>query len=73
MIQKLRKILLIIIFIITRCAIFLTSKIANQEKIHFFFELFNFNNKGYLYESEIILMLLAITRGVLYRLFIYKN
>eukprot|EP01036_Dinobryon_divergens_P030911 gene30911-40229_t len=45
------------------CAIFLTSKIANQEKIHFFFELFNFNNKGYLYESEIILMLLAITRG----------
>jgi len=45
------------------CAIILASKIANQEKIHYFFELFNFNNKGYLYESEITLLLLAITRG----------
>ena len=49
--------------ILFRCAIFLTSKISNEEKIHYFFELFNFNNKGYLFESEIILMLLAITRG----------
>lgn len=52
-----------------RCIIFLASKIANQEKIHYFFELFNFNNKGYLLESEITLMLLAITRGHPYRLF----
>lgn len=57
----------------TRCAIFLTSKIANQEKIHFFFELFNFNNKGYLYESEIVLMLLAITRGTSYTRCMYQN
>lgn len=46
------------------CVICLTSMISNQEKIYFFFDLFNFNSKGYLYDSELTLLLLAITRGV---------
>jgi hypothetical protein len=41
----------------------LVSRQSNLEKIHFFFDLFNFNNKGYLLESEIKLMLLAVSRG----------
>jgi hypothetical protein len=46
------------------CIVCLTSKVDNIEKIHFFFDLFNFNNKGYLYESELTLLLLAVSRGV---------
>lgn len=46
------------------CIVCLTSKVDNVEKIHFFFDLFNFNNKGYLYESELTLLILAVTRGV---------
>ena len=46
------------------CVVCLTSKVDNMEKIHFFFDLFNFNNKGYLYESELTLLLLAVSRGV---------
>ena len=42
----------------------LTSKIDNIEKINFFFDLFNFNDKGYLYDSELALLLLAVSRGV---------
>jgi hypothetical protein len=46
------------------CVVCLISKCDNQEKIHFFFDLFNFNNKGYLFESELMLLLLAVSRGV---------
>lgn len=42
----------------------LTSKISNKEKVYFFFDLFNFNKKGYLYDSELTLLILAISRGV---------
>ena len=42
----------------------LVSKLSNKEKIQFFFDLFNFNNKGYLYESELVLLFYAISRGV---------
>ena len=46
------------------CVVCLTSKVDNLEKIHFFFDLFNFNNKGYLNESELTLLLMAVSRGV---------
>jgi hypothetical protein len=42
----------------------LTSKIGNKDKINFFFDLFNFNDKGYLFQSELTLMMLALSRGV---------
>ena len=42
----------------------MVSKLSTQDKIHFFFELFNFNNKGYLNESELTLLVMAVTRGV---------
>jgi hypothetical protein len=45
------------------CIICMVSKVATQDKIHFFFELFNFNNKGYLNESELTLLFMAVTRG----------
>lgn len=41
----------------------LVSKISNLEKIHFLFDLFNFNEKGYLIESELMLLFLSISRG----------
>lgn len=46
------------------CIVCLTSQVDNIEKIHFFFDLFNFNNKGYLFESELTLLFLAVSRGV---------
>ena len=42
----------------------LVSKVSNEDKVNFFFALFNFNNKGYLLESEVVLMLMTITRAV---------
>ena len=46
------------------CVVCLTSALSNQDKLFFFFDLFNFNDKGYLYDSELTLLLLSITRGV---------
>ena len=45
------------------CMVCLASKMSNMEKVYFLFDLFNFNNKGYLFESEISLLLMAVTRG----------
>jgi Ca2+-binding EF-hand superfamily protein len=46
------------------CSIAMVSKLATQDKIHFFFDLFNFNNKGFLNESELTLLIMALTRGI---------
>ncbi len=45
------------------CVIGMTSKISSLEKVHYFFDLFNFNDKGYLNESELTLLFMAVTRG----------
>ncbi len=46
------------------CLVCLCSSLSNAEKVEFLFELFNFNEKGYLVESEMSLLLLSITRVV---------
>ncbi len=46
------------------CLICLCSSLSNAEKVEYIFELFNFNEKGYLVESELSLSLLSITRVV---------
>lgn len=46
------------------CVVCLASRMSNEEKIGFLFDVFNFNNKGYLLKSELSLMLQSITRGV---------
>jgi hypothetical protein len=46
------------------CLICLVSSLATEDKIGFFFDLFNFNEKGYLLESEMVLLMMAISRGV---------
>ena len=43
------------------CAICLLSSISTEAKIHYFFDIFDFNKKGYLIESEISLMIHTIT------------
>lgn len=45
------------------CIILMTSKVSSLEKVNFFFQMFNFNDKGYLNESELTLLLMAVTRG----------
>lgn len=45
------------------CIICMTTKVSTKEKVEFFFDLFNFNNKGYLNESEMTLLLMAVSRG----------
>eukprot|EP01038_Epipyxis_sp_PR26KG_P010600 gene10600-14240_t len=46
------------------CALVLISKLTNKMKIYTIFDIFNFNNKGYLLESELFLMFSSLTRGV---------
>eukprot|EP01031_Cornospumella_fuschlensis_P045617 gene45617-55830_t len=41
----------------------MTSKISSLDKVNFFFSLFNFNDKGYLNDSELTLLMMAVTRG----------
>lgn len=45
------------------CIILMTSKVSSLEKVQFFFDMFNFNSKGYLNQSELTLLLMAVTRG----------
>jgi Ca2+-binding EF-hand superfamily protein len=45
------------------CIVCMTTKVSTREKIEFFFDLFNFNNKGYLNESEMTLLMMAVSRG----------
>lgn len=45
------------------CMICMTSKVPTREKVEFFFDLFNFNSKGYLNESELTLLIMAVSRG----------
>lgn len=45
------------------CSICLLSKLSNIDKIHFLFDLFNFNSKGYLLPPEISLLLISVTAG----------
>ncbi len=42
----------------------LCSTLSNEDKVRLIFELFNFNEKGYLVESEVSLMILSITTVV---------
>jgi len=46
------------------CLVCLCSRLSNAEKVEFMFELFNFNQKGYIVESELSLLILSITRVV---------
>jgi len=46
------------------CLVCLCSQLSNAEKVEFLFELFNFNEKGYIVESEMALLILSITRVV---------
>lgn len=46
------------------CIVSLCSKISSENKVNFFFDLFNFNSKGYLNENELILLIKTVTRGV---------
>jgi len=46
------------------CLVCLCSQLSNAEKVEFMFELFNFNEKGYIVESELSLLILSITRVV---------
>lgn len=46
------------------CVICMVSKLSTSDKLEFFFDLFNFNNKGFLNDSELTLLFMAVTRGV---------
>lgn len=46
------------------CVICMVSKLSTSDKLQFFFDLFNFNNKGFLNDSELTLLIMAVTRGV---------
>lgn len=48
----------------TMCLLCLASALSNAEKVELFFDLFNFNDKGYLVESEISLLIQTVTRIV---------
>jgi hypothetical protein len=45
------------------CCVCLLSKLSNLDKIHFLFDLFNFNAKGYLLPPEISLLLISVSTG----------
>ncbi len=45
------------------CVLCLLSKLTNVEKVHFLFDIFNFNSKGYLLPPEIGLLLLSVANG----------
>jgi len=42
----------------------LCSCMSNKEKVEFLFEMFNFNNKGFLLEPELTLLMLSVTKVV---------
>ena len=44
----------------TMCMVLLCSRLSNEKKVKLLFDLFNFNGKGYLVESEISLLLLSV-------------
>jgi hypothetical protein len=46
------------------CVMCIISKISNLEKINFLFDLFNFNDKGYLLETELLLLFQSVTFGI---------
>jgi hypothetical protein len=46
------------------CVICLVSSLSNSEKVQFLFDIFNFNDKGYLIESDLSLLLLSATTGI---------
>ena len=48
----------------TMCMIVLASALSNTRKVQMLFDLFNLNDKGYLTESEVSLMVLSIARAV---------
>lgn len=45
------------------CVIAMTSTLSSKEKVEFIFEVFNFNDKGYLTRSETSLMIRALVSG----------
>lgn len=46
------------------CVIALHSALSTHDKIEFIFELFNFNDKGYLTRAEVSLLLRTVTGGI---------
>jgi hypothetical protein len=46
------------------CIIILLSSLSNADKVGVLFDLFNFNDKGFLYDSEISLLILSVTATV---------
>eukprot|EP00602_Paraphysomonas_sp_CaronLab_P012205 CAMPEP_0185038078 /NCGR_PEP_ID=MMETSP1103-20130426/33284_1 /TAXON_ID=36769 /ORGANISM="Paraphysomonas bandaiensis, Strain Caron Lab Isolate" /LENGTH=855 /DNA_ID=CAMNT_0027576349 /DNA_START=137 /DNA_END=2704 /DNA_ORIENTATION=- len=44
------------------CGIILLSALSSEEKVEFMYDLFDFNSKGYVVETEVILMLRTITK-----------
>lgn len=42
----------------------LASRLSNEDKVRFLFDILNFNQKGYLVESEVSLLLISVTNGV---------
>ena len=46
------------------CVVCFASALSNAEKVAFIFDMFNFNEKGYLLEPEISVLLSSVTAGV---------
>lgn len=47
------------------CLVCLLSRLSDTEKVEYLFDIFNFNSKGYLLESEMSLLLVSVVNGAL--------